>query len=194
MHVPVPGRPCASACSAARSAPDATFFASSWVAMEERPPRLLERWRQPPELELSLRVLPSPRLLWLTGPVITIRLQTQDKEYLWESFSGTRGAPAGQGFDPRPQHPSTLLLSLQQGLRALCQDLPHRLGRRWRPSWHGHQPCTPSSFSKTLLNFFVEREKIGCANDEPLGKGNNHGKVPIKAPHNNTMENRSPVV
>jgi hypothetical protein len=71
----------------------------------------------------------------------------------------------------------TLLLSSQQGLRALCQDLPHRLGRRRPPSWRDHQPCTPS-FSKTLLNFFVEREKIGCANDEPLGKGNNHGKAP----------------
>jgi hypothetical protein len=87
----------------------------------------------------------------------------------------------------------TILLSLQQGLRALCQDLPHRLGRRRPPSWRGHQPCTPS-FSKTLLNFFVEREKIGCANDEPLGNGNNHGKAPIKAPHNKTMENRSPAV
>jgi hypothetical protein len=87
----------------------------------------------------------------------------------------------------------TLLLSSQQGLRALCQDLPHRLGRRRLPSWRGHQPCTPS-FLKTLLNFFVEREKIGCANNEPLGKGNNHGKAPIKAPHNKTMENRSPAV
>jgi hypothetical protein len=44
-----------------------------------------------------------------------------------------------------------------------------------------------------LLNFFVEREKIGCANDEPLGKGDNHGKAPIKALHDKTMENRSPV-
>ena len=191
--MPVPGWPCASACSAARSAPDAMFFSSSWATMEEWPPWLPARWRQPPELELSSRVLPSPRLLWSTGPVATTRPQDRDEEYLWESFSGTRGAPAGQGFDPRPRHPITLLLSLQQGLRALCQDLPHRLGRRWPPSWRGHQPCTPS-FLKTLLNFFVERVKIGCANDEPLGKGNNHGKAPIKAPHNKTMENRSPVV
>jgi hypothetical protein len=87
----------------------------------------------------------------------------------------------------------TLLLSLQQGLRALCQDLPHRLGRRRPPSWRGHQPCTPS-FLKTLLNLFVKREKIGCANNEPLGKGDYHGKAPIKAPHNKTMENRSPAV
>jgi hypothetical protein len=28
---------------------DATFFASSWAAMEERSPRLPARWRQPPE-------------------------------------------------------------------------------------------------------------------------------------------------
>jgi hypothetical protein len=191
-HVPVPGRPCAYARSAVRSAPDATFFASSWAAMEERPPRLPARRRQLPELELSSRVLPSPHLLWVTGPVTTMRLQTQDKEYLWVSFSGTHGAPAGQGFYPRPRHPSTLLLSSQQGLRALCQDLPHRLGRRRPLSWCGHQHCTPS-FSKTLLNF-VERDKIGCANDEPPGKGNNHGKAPIKAPHNKTMENRSPAV
>jgi hypothetical protein len=33
--------------------------------MEEQPPRLLARWGQPPEQELSLQVLPSPRLLWL---------------------------------------------------------------------------------------------------------------------------------
>jgi hypothetical protein len=92
----------------------------------------------------------------------------------------------------RPER-RTLWLSLQQGLRALCQDLPHRLGRRWQPSWRGHQPCTPS-FLKTLLNFFVEKEKMGCANDEPLGKGNNHSKAPIKAPHNKTMESRSPAV
>ncbi len=45
-----------------------------------------------------------------------------------------------------------------------------------------------------MLNFFVEREKIGCGNNEPLGKGNNHGKAPIKATHNKTMENRSPAV
>ncbi len=127
MHAPVRVRPCASARSAAQSAPDATFFASSWAAMEERPPRLPARWRQPPELELSSRVLPSPRLLWSTGPVATTWPQAWDEEYLWESFSGTRDAPAGQGFDPRPQHLSTLLLSSQQGLRALCQDLPHSL-------------------------------------------------------------------
>ncbi len=66
-HVPVPGWPCTSACSAARSAPDATFFASSWAAMEERLPRLLPRWGQPPEQELLLQVLPFPRLLWTTG-------------------------------------------------------------------------------------------------------------------------------
>ncbi len=58
-HVPVPGRPCASACSAARSAPGATFFASSWAAMEKRLPRLPPRWGQPPEQELLLQVLPS---------------------------------------------------------------------------------------------------------------------------------------
>jgi hypothetical protein len=87
----------------------------------------------------------------------------------------------------------TLLLSSQQGLRALCQNFPHRLGRRRPPSWHSHQLCTPSILKK-LLNFFVEREKIGCANDEPLEKGDNHGKALMKAPHNKTMENRSPAV
>ncbi len=66
-HVPVPGRPCASARSAARSAPDTTFFASSWATMEERLPRLLPSWGQLPEQELLLQVLPSPRLPWTTG-------------------------------------------------------------------------------------------------------------------------------
>jgi hypothetical protein len=49
--------------------------------------------------------LPSPQL---PGPVATIQLQTQDKEYLWVYFWGTCGAPAGQGFDPLPRHPSPL--------------------------------------------------------------------------------------
>jgi hypothetical protein len=88
MHAPARVWPCAFARSAARSAPDATFFASSKAAMEERPPQLPARRRQPPELELSLRVLLSPHLLWSTGPVTTMQLQTQDKEYLWESFPG----------------------------------------------------------------------------------------------------------
>ncbi len=35
----------------------------------------------------------------------------------------------------------TLLLSSQRGLRVLCQDLPHRPGRRGPPSSRGHQPC-----------------------------------------------------
>ncbi len=58
-------------------------------------------------------------------------------------FFGTRGAPAGQGFDPRPRHPSTLLLSWQRGSRVLCQDLSHRqeLTGQEDSSRGGHQPC-----------------------------------------------------
>jgi hypothetical protein len=80
VYVPVPGQPCASAHSAAQYAPDATFFASSWVAMEERLPRLLPRWGQPPEQELLLQVLPSPCLLWTTRSAAQTRPWPQQQE------------------------------------------------------------------------------------------------------------------
>jgi hypothetical protein len=45
------------------------------------------------------------------------RPQTQDEEYHWIYFFGTRGAPAGRGFDRQLPNQSTLLLSSQRGWR-----------------------------------------------------------------------------
>jgi len=45
--------------------------------------------------------------------------QTRDEEYVREPFSGTRGAPAVQGFDPRPWHPSTLFALIAAGFESL---------------------------------------------------------------------------
>jgi hypothetical protein len=65
----------------------------------------------------------------------------------------------------------TLLLSLQQGLRALCQDLPHRLGRR-RPAAFLARSSTLSSllFEDIVELFRRERENRVHERSAP-GKG-----------------------
>ncbi len=99
--------------------------------------------------------------------------------------SGKDGEDPKDGGKVREEDPFALIAA---GIESLVSGFA---SQAWKKT-AAFLAWSSTSFLKTLLNFFVEREKIGCVNDEPLGKGNNHGKAPIKDPHNKTMENRSP--
>ena len=114
-----------------------------------------------------------PLSLSSPGPVEMMRLQTRDEEYHMIYFFGTHGAPAGRGFDRKPQHWSTLLLSLPQGW-----NLAHRPGRRGSPFAQAS-----TLYSQYLFVDIGSAEiKLSHANKEVPAKGrkgNNCSKKPL---------------
>jgi hypothetical protein len=89
-----------------------------------------------------LHATTSPCLLCWTWPALQPWPLSQHKDCFQLYCFGTCGAPAGQGFDLWPQHPSTLLLSWQWEWKVLWWDSFCMPGRRGPPSWRSHCPYT----------------------------------------------------
>ena len=87
------------------------------------------------------------------------------RSIIFDNMGGTHGAPAGQGFDLWPQHPSTLLISWQWGLesRLALHDATKK-----RVAFSLSAPCRLLPFQRHVEVHIVSNwKKMGHVNNDP---------------------------
>ncbi len=128
---------------------------------------------KPPEMVLLLQATTSPSLLCSIGPALHPRPLSKHELYCWLYLFGTCSAPAGQGFNQRPQHPSKLFALMAAEIESLVAGFCLA-----RQEEEGHHIGTVIDL--ILLLFWrhgevlaSEREKMGHMNNAPQGYRNN---------------------